>query len=94
MEIQNIKGGRKRKRVAAYARVSSLAEEQNFSYESQKQYYEAIIKATPSWEFVGMYADRGITGTTKNRPQLQQMIADAKNGLIDIILVKSICEIR
>ena len=90
MEIQNIKGGRKRKRVAAYARVSSLAEEQNFSYESQKQYYEAVIKATPSWEFVGMYADRGITGTTKNRPQFQQMIADAKNGLIDIILVKSI----
>ena len=92
MEIQNITGldATRIKKVAAYARVSSLEEEQEESYNSQRQYYEAVIKATPSWEFAGLYADRGISGTTSNRPEFQQMIKDAKHGLIDVILVKSI----
>ena len=92
MEIQSIASldANRTKKVAAYARVSSLDEEQSYSYESQKQYYEAVIKTTPRWEFAGMYADQGITGTTKERPEFQRMINDAKNGLIDIILVKSI----
>ena len=92
MEIQSIASldANRTKKVAAYARVSSLDEEQSYSYESQKQYYEAVIKATPRWEFAGMYADQGITGTTKERPEFQRMINDAKDGLIDIILVKSI----
>lgn len=92
MEIQNIAGldATRIKKVAAYARVSSLEEEQEESYNSQRQYYEAVIKATPSWEFAGLYADRGISGTTSNRPEFQQMIKDAKHGLIDVILVKSI----
>ncbi|MGF9713313.1 recombinase family protein [Paenibacillus naphthalenovorans] len=40
---------------------------------------------------VDIYADEGITGTnTKNRTNFNRMIQDARNGKIDLILVKSI----
>lgn len=78
-------------KVAAYARVSTAQEEQEESYESQKEYYEAFIKANTRWSFVGIYADRGLSGTESlHRPQFQQMITDAKAGKINLILVKSI----
>ena len=51
-------------RVAAYARVSTDAEEQSSSFEAQKDYYERLINETPGWTFAGIYADRGITGTS------------------------------
>lgn len=80
-----------KKRVAAYARVSSDSEEQLNSYSSQIKYYTEKIKANPDWEFVGIYADEGISGTqVKNRTEFQRMIDDALNGKIDIILAKSI----
>lgn len=78
-------------KVAAYARVSTSREEQEESYETQLEYYEALIKNNPLWEFAGMYADRGLSGTeVTHRHQFQQMITDAENGKINIILVKSI----
>lgn len=78
-------------RVAAYARVSTDSDEQQTSYISQKTHYEGLIKQNPNWEFVGIYADEGITGTqTKKRDNFNDMIQDALNGLIDMILVKSI----
>lgn len=80
-----------KKKVAAYARVSSDSEEQLNSYSSQIKYYTEKIKANPEWEFVGIYADEGISGTqVKNRTEFQRMIDDALNGKIDIILAKSI----
>ena len=78
-------------KVAAYARVSTAQEEQEESYESQKEYYEAFIKSNSRWEFAGVYADRGLSGTESlHRPQFQQMLKDAKAGKINLILVKSI----
>ena len=44
-------------RVAAYARVSTDAEEQSSSFEAQKDYYERLINETPGWTFAGIYAD-------------------------------------
>ena len=80
-----------KKKVAAYARVSTDEDEQLSSYAAQCTYYESFIKNNPEWEFVGVYADEGITGTnTKNRENFKRMIADAKAGKIDIILTKSI----
>ncbi|MGM9942386.1 MAG: recombinase family protein [Bulleidia sp.] len=76
--------------VAAYARVSTLEEEQTMSYESQKTYYESYIRSHPNWCYVGMYTDQGISGVNQKRPEFQRMIHDAKQGKIDIILVKSI----
>ena len=52
------------RRVAAYVRVSTDNDEQTSSYELQKNYYTDYIKAQPGWEFVGIYDDEGISGTS------------------------------
>lgn len=78
-------------RVAAYARVSTEQDEQESSYEAQVDFYTNHIKSNPDWEFVGVFADKGITGTsTKNRESFNRMIDLALSGGIDLILTKSI----
>lgn len=80
-----------KKRVAAYARVSTEQDEQQNSYEAQIEYYSGYIKSKPEWEFVRIYADEGISGTSyKKRDGFNEMIEDAMNGKIDLILTKSI----
>lgn len=80
-----------RKRVAAYARVSTDFEEQLTSYEAQIDYYTKHIKSNPNWEFVEVYTDEGISATQlKNRDGFKQMIDDALAGKIDLILTKSV----
>lgn len=54
----------KKKRVAAYARVSTEKDEQQNSYDAQIDYYTTLIRNNPEWEFVGIYSDEGITGTS------------------------------
>jgi len=77
--------------ICAYARVSTEREEQEDSYSRQIDYYTKLIKARSDWEFGGMYADHGITGTKSEvRPEFMKMINDARNGTIDRILVKNI----
>ena len=51
-------------RVAAYARVSSSSEDQLNSFATQNAHYTELIAANPEWEFVDVYADKGITGTS------------------------------
>ncbi|MEG1882013.1 MAG: recombinase family protein [Clostridia bacterium] len=81
----------KRDKVAAYCRVSTDSAEQKTSYDIQVSYYTKFIKEHENWEFVGIYADEGITGTsTKNRKQFNKMIEDCRAGKIDQIYVKSI----
>lgn len=77
-------------RVCAYARVSVDTEELENSLENQIGYFTSYIKANPSWEFSGVYADFGISGFYEKRPQFQKMIADARAGKIDLIIVKSV----
>ena len=82
--------GKKRK-VAAYAKVSTDHEEQQTSYEAQVKYYTNYIQSRSDWEFVAVYTDEGISGTaTKNRDGFNCMIADALDGKIDLILTKSV----
>lgn len=82
---------KKKLRVAAYARVSTEEEEQQSSYDAQISYYTEYIKSNPDWEFVKVYSDEGISGTSfKNRPGFNMMLGDALDGKIDRILVKSI----
>ena len=81
---------RKRK-VAAYARVSTAKEEQENSFDAQVSYYTQKIQANPEWVFVEVYSDEGITGTnTKKREGFNRMIEDALAGKIDLILTKSV----
>lgn len=88
---EEINTEKKLKKVCADARVSTDSEEQLTSYTSQIKYYTEKIKSNSDREFVGIYADEGITGTqTKNRCEFQRMIEDALNGKIDIIIAKSI----
>lgn len=80
-----------KKKVCAYARVSTDSEEQLTSYSSQIKHYSTLIKTNPDWEFVGVYADEGISGTQiKHRDEFQRMIDEALNGKIDMIIAKSI----
>lgn len=80
-----------RKRVAAYARVSMESERLQHSLSAQVSYYSSLIQQNPAWEYAGVYADDGITGTkTNDRAEFNRMIADCESGKIDIILTKSI----
>lgn len=80
-----------RKRVAAYARVSMDTERLMHSLSVQVSYYSELIQNTPGWEYAGVYADEGITGTKMDsRPELVRMLADCEAGKIDIILIKSL----
>ena len=50
-----------------------------------------MIAAKPEWEFAGLYADEGISGTRADkRPQFQKMINDCLSGKIDYIITKSV----
>ncbi len=80
-----------RKKVAAYARVSMETERLHHSLAAQVSYYSALIQKNPEWEYAGVYADEGITGTAASRrPEFMRMLADCDAGKIDIILTKSI----
>lgn len=81
----------RKKRVAAYCRVSTDNAEQLSSYEAQVKYYTSYISGHSEYECAGIYADEGITGTnTKKRERFNQMIEDCKSGKIDMIITKSI----
>lgn len=80
-----------KKRTAAYCRVSFSSEEQLHSYAAQVKFYIEMLSADKSCEFVGVYADEGITGTSaKKRPQFMAMIEDCRAGRIDAIITKSV----
>ena len=86
----NIAEIRKRK-VAAYARVSTDSEEQQTSYEAQVDYYQTLIQNREDWDFVSVYTDAGISGTSiKHRGGFNSMIQDALAGNIDLIVTKSV----
>ena len=80
-----------RKRVGAYARVSMESERLEHSLSAQISYYNELIQRHPEWEFAGVYADNGISGTsTAGRDEFNRMLADCEAGKINIILTKSI----
>ena len=86
--IPNLK---QRKKVAAYARVSMESERMHHSLSAQVSYYSSLIQKNPDWEYAGVYADYGISGTgMKKRQEFLRMLEDAEAGKIDIILTKSI----
>ena len=81
----------RKKRVAAYCRVSTDQDQQLNSFEAQCQYFQNLINSNDEWEMAGIYADEGISGTnTKKREQFNKMIADCKVHKIDMVVTKSI----
>ena len=79
-----------KKKVAAYARVSSGKDAMLHSLSAQVSYYSALIQKETDWEYVGVYSDEAITGTKEDRPGLQQLIADCQDGKINMVITKSI----
>lgn len=81
----------RKKRVAAYCRVSTDRVEQLGSLENQMEAFRSQLTLHDDWELVGIYADEGRSGTSvKGRPEFLRMIGDCKAGRIDTILIKSI----
>lgn len=80
-----------KRKVAAYARVSTLSEEQETSVIAQRDYFSKYIQNREDWDFVDVYYDDGISGTGyRNREGFNRMINDALDGKIDLILTKSL----
>lgn len=78
-------------RIAIYVRVSTDDPMQTTSYELQKKYYEDFVVKHPNWTLVEIYADEGISGTSRcKRDRFNQMVADAKAGRFDMIICKNV----
>lgn len=89
--LKKVCGSVQKRRVAAYARVSTDKDEQFTSYEAQIDYYTQYIAKRADWEFVKVYTDEGISGLgTKKRDGFNEMISDALAGKIDLIITKSV----
>lgn len=80
----------RRIRVAAYARVSLETERLEHSLSSQISRYSEMIQRHPGWEYAGVFADNGISGTSTERPEFKRLMAECEAGHIDLILTKSI----
>ena len=57
----------KKRKVAAYCRVSTDNEDQANSFESQQRYFKQYIEHHPDWELYEIFADEGISGTNTKR---------------------------
>ena len=74
-----------RKKVAAYARVSRDTERLMNSVSAQVSYYSAFIQNNPEWEYAGVYADCGISGTdTAKRSEFRRMLTNCGSGKIEM----------
>ncbi|MGI6199603.1 MAG: recombinase family protein [Christensenellales bacterium] len=79
-----------KKRVAAYARVSTGKDAMLHSLSSQVGYYSEVIQKRSDWEYAGVYADEALTGTKESRDEFQRLLSDCRAGRIDLVLTKSI----
>lgn len=80
----------RKRRVAAYARVSCGKDAMLHSLAAQIDYYRDFIQNNPDWEFAGVYADEAKTGTKEDREQFQRLLADCRSGAINMVVTKSI----
>lgn len=76
-----------RVRVAIYIRVSTLEQAQEgYSIGVQTEKLQAYCLAR-GWDIVSTYTDPGFSGSNMERPALNKMLSDIKNGHIDMVLV-------
>lgn len=82
---------KKKLRVCAYCRVSTDEDTQANSYELQVQNYTKMIQENDEWEFAGIFADEGISGTSVlHREHFLEMIEKCKAGEIETSTAQSI----
>ena len=80
----------KKKRVAAYARVSSGKDAMLHSLSEQVSYYSDLIQRNSEWLYAGVYSDEDETGTKATRDGFQRLLNDCRVGRIDMVITKSI----
>lgn len=73
-----------------YARVSTLAEEQENSLVAQISYYKQFIESDPAAIFAGIFADKKSGKNSRARPQFNEMVKAVRRGEIGYIITKSI----
>ncbi len=77
--------------VGIYARLSKDDERsgESLSIENQKLILEKYVREQ-GWNLIDEYVDDGYSGTTFERPEVQRLLEDAKNGKINTIVVKDL----
>ena len=80
------------KNCAIYTRVSTdlQAEKEFSSCEAQEEKIRSFVKSQDNWQIYKVYSDAGYTGANTNRPALQELLEDIKQGKIEIILAYKI----
>jgi DNA invertase Pin-like site-specific DNA recombinase len=79
------------KRAIAYVRVSTRSDSQMHSFSVQDEYWRKVLSEKPEYEFVGIFADKGISGkSAENRKQYRNMVEAAKRGEFDTVFTKSV----
>ncbi|PTE91042.1 recombinase RecB [Staphylococcus equorum] len=77
----------KRKSVGCYVRVSTISQDiDKFSINGQITQIKEYCQLH-GYEVFDIYADRGVSGKTMNRPELQRMLKDAKEGKLDCVMI-------
>lgn len=75
------------KKAGLYIRVSTTEQaEEGYSVGSQTEKLKAYCTAM-DYLVYDIYTDGGFTGTNLNRPAMQKLISDVKNGYVDIAIV-------
>lgn len=77
--------------VGIYARLSrdDGQDSESVSIENQRLILQKFVDEQ-GWELHDVYVDDGISGTTFERPGVQKLLDDAKNGIINTIIVKDL----
>lgn len=74
-------------KVAIYIRVSTMSQmEEGYSIDEQKAKLESYC-SIKDWNIYKVYTDGGFSGSTTERPALEQLIKDAQSKLFDTVLV-------
>ena len=76
-------------RAALYARVSITEQVEGHSLDAQLDAMRALCKKR-NWQVVDEYIDAGISGTKKERPELQRLLDDAEQGRLDVVVVHAV----
>ena len=77
--------------VGIYARLSrdDGQDSESTSIENQRLILTKYVNEK-GWTLHDVYVDDGISGTTFERPGVQKLLDDAKNGIINTIIVKDL----
>ncbi len=76
-------------KAAAYVRVSTNGQIDGESLNTQRSSIQDYC-ASRGWELVTIYEDAGISGAKDDRPALQALLAAAKAGEIDAVVVRDL----